>query len=62
MGIALCPRTSIAEDLQQGRLIPLDWPAAPRETALLMIRHVDKWCSPLLTDFLALARKHMQTE
>ncbi len=29
---------------------------------LLMIRHAEKWCSPLLRDFMALTRTHLAPE
>jgi DNA-binding transcriptional LysR family regulator len=63
VGLTLCPRVAIAADLAAGRLAALPWAGfeaaqeaapAPPEAAILMIRHADKWCSPLLARFMDL--------
>jgi len=57
LGIALCPERVVAADLKAGRLKRLDWAQAPTETMVLMITHVEKWRSPLLEDFMIMARE-----
>jgi len=52
LGIALFPEMVVADDIRDGRLIRLDWPNAPTETTMLMIRHAEKWCSPMLRAFI----------
>lgn len=58
IGIALCPLATVHNALQAGRLVALDWQAAPNETTLLMVRHAEKWCSPLLSSFIDIVRQH----
>ena len=57
IGLSFCPRVSIAREVQAGSLQVLDWPET--FTSVIMIRHVDKWCSPLLTRFMAIARERI---
>ncbi len=57
MGIALCPERVLARDFAQENLVRLEWAAAPAETMIMMITHEDKWCSPPLEHFMALAEQ-----
>lgn len=52
----------MADDIARGRLKRLNWPHAPAETMILMITHVEKWRSPLLEDFMDMAREGIRLE
>ncbi len=54
IGLSFCPRISITREMRAGSLEVLDWPET--FTSVIMIRHADKWCSPLLTRFMEIAR------
>jgi DNA-binding transcriptional LysR family regulator len=56
MGVSLLPEFAAADDLAAGRLVALPWVDGPLETAVLMIRHTDKWLSPPLAAFMDMAR------
>lgn len=56
LGISLLPDRAVAADVAAGRLAVLDWAGGELETAVLMIRHRDKWLSPPLGAFLELVR------
>jgi len=56
-GLALLPRRVVADDLAAGRLAPVGWAHAPKETMVLMITHQGRWRSPLLREFMDLARE-----
>lgn len=62
VGIALCPVRTVADDLAAGRLVRLDWPHAPEETMILMLTHSEKWRSPLLERFMAMAGEAIMQE
>lgn len=53
IGVSLCPRISISRELRDGTLLALEWPEI--STSVIMIRHVDKWCSPLVARFMDIA-------
>ncbi len=57
LGLALLPRRAVREDVAAGRLVELDWPPAPAETMLLMISQAERWHSPLMRAFMALAHE-----
>lgn len=57
MGIALCPERVLERDFKSGKLVRLEWPPAPAETMIMMITHVDKWCSLPLERFMELAEE-----
>ena len=43
--------------LADGSLIRLHWEPAPQETTIFMIRHADKWCSPVVRGFMEIAEE-----
>lgn len=53
IGVSFCPVISIRNELQEGVLQVLPWPKMA--TSVIMIRHADKWCSPLLHRFMEIA-------
>ncbi len=60
MGIALLPPRTIRGLLDSGDLSNPAWTGEPNETSVIMIRHKDRWCSPLLSRFMELVRDHME--
>lgn len=58
LGVTLCPIVSIKAELREGGLQVLNLQKS--FTSIIMIRHVDKWCSPLLSRFMeiVIARMH----
>ena len=58
LGLTYCPRVSITKELEDGLLRILDW--QPTTTSVIMIRHADKWCSPLLQRFMEITRNRFQ--
>jgi DNA-binding transcriptional LysR family regulator len=62
-GVAFMPEISIRKEVEQeGTLVILPWDEGPLETAILMIRHKDKWQSPALRAFMNAARQAMKLE
>lgn len=62
LGLTLLPELAVREDIAAGRLAPLRWDAkegGPLETAVLMLRHKDKWLAPPLAAFMELARERL---
>ena len=57
LGVTLCPEVTVRVPLAEGRLARLNWAGDLTETGVFMIRHVDKWCSPLLRRFMELCRE-----
>lgn len=57
MGVTICPEVSVEKELTEKRLAKLRWGEAPMETSILMIWHVEKWCSPLLSHFMEISAK-----
>ena len=57
MGIAFLPLITVQSELEQGRLVQLDWPQHEFNVVTQMLRHKDKWISPTLKAFMALARE-----
>jgi DNA-binding transcriptional LysR family regulator len=53
IGVTFCPTVAIRKELQEGVLQILPWQESA--TSVIMIRHVDKWCSPLLHRFMEIS-------
>jgi DNA-binding transcriptional LysR family regulator len=54
LGVTFCPTVAIKKELQEGILQVLPWQKSA--TSVIMLRHIDKWCSPLLSRFMELAK------
>ncbi len=52
VGITICPEITIQKELTQNRLVKLPFQTVNMETSVLMIWHKDKWCSPVLKNFM----------
>ena len=57
IGYTICPEASVQRELAEGSLRKLGWNADHSETSVVMIWHVEKWCSPLLRHFLKLCEE-----
>jgi DNA-binding transcriptional LysR family regulator len=55
MGVAVLPELVVAGELQRGALIALPWPQKPIYVYTQLIRHRDKWFSPLMQAFWTMA-------
>ncbi len=53
LGLTICPIVSIRRELEQDSLKVLNWQQT--FTSVIMLRHTDKWCSPLLKRFMEIA-------
>lgn len=60
IGIAMMPIMSVKSEINQKKLAVLKWPEDKLETGILMIRHRDKWLSPILTAFMKIIREQFQ--
>ena len=56
VGVAMLPVLTVEEAVAQNKLIILPWPEQQLETAVLMIRHKDKWLSPPLKAFMGMVK------
>lgn len=56
-GVAICPLIAIEQEVEEGRLSILSTEEVCVETPVVMIWHIDKWCSPLLKLFMDLTRE-----
>lgn len=54
IGITLIPEMAIKRELAAGELVRLPWVEHELETAILMIRHKDKWIPPAMQMFMNL--------
>jgi DNA-binding transcriptional LysR family regulator len=57
IGLTLCPKIAVNSELKRGRLVELSWDVKSIETSVLMIWHTEKWCSPLLSQFMYFAEE-----
>jgi len=58
MGVAVLPRTAIAQELAQRRLVPVRWNGTPLVAYTQMLRHRERWMTPALEGLWAMARKY----
>jgi DNA-binding transcriptional LysR family regulator len=56
VGVSILPELAVRHDVAAGRLTVLNWADGQLETAVLMIRHKDKWLSPPLAAFMDMVR------
>jgi DNA-binding transcriptional LysR family regulator len=55
-GVAMIPGITVQREVDRGELAAVPWEEEDLETAILMIRHKDKWLSPALQAFMETAR------
>ncbi|WP_243359473.1 LysR family transcriptional regulator [Fundidesulfovibrio terrae] len=59
VGVSILPELAVRHDIEAGRLAILNWADGELETAVLMIRHKDKWLSPPLAAFMEMVRDRL---
>ncbi|MBK1811472.1 LysR family transcriptional regulator [Clostridium sp. YIM B02505] len=57
LGITLLPKVAVDEELNQGRLVPLNWVGPDFGIVSQVLYHKDKWLSPALKAFLKLSKE-----
>lgn len=57
IGITICPLISVEKQLKEGSLLALKTSIVIDECPVLMIYHIDKWCSSLLKYFMNLTKE-----
>ncbi|AFM26861.1 LysR family transcriptional regulator [Desulfomonile tiedjei] len=55
-GVTMIPEITVRAEIARGELSVLRWEEELMETAVLMIRHKEKWLSPSLQSFLEISR------
>lgn len=55
MGVAVLPEFVVAEELKRRSLVALPWPQKPMYVYTQMVRHRDKWFSPVMQVFWKMA-------
>ena len=55
MGVAVLPELVVTAELQRGALVALPWPQKPIYVYTQLIRHRDKWFSPVMQAFWTMA-------
>jgi DNA-binding transcriptional LysR family regulator len=55
MGVAVLPELVVAGELHRGALVALSWPQKPLYVYTQLIRHRDKWFSPVMQAFWSMA-------
>ena len=56
-GVAMIPEVMAWGEIERGELSLLPWEEGDLETAILMIRHKEKWLSPTLQAFIDISRE-----
>ena len=56
IGLTVCPAVSVKRELTEGTLKQIDCQKPEDNIPILMIWHIEKWCSPLLKRFMDLAK------
>ncbi|WP_234121980.1 LysR family transcriptional regulator [Clostridium hydrogenum] len=59
LGITLLPKVAVEDELESGRLIPLNWAGPDFGIVSQVLYHKDKWISPALKAFLDLSKNIM---
>ncbi|QAA31390.1 LysR family transcriptional regulator [Clostridium manihotivorum] len=59
LGVTLLPKVAVEEELNNGRLIALNWSGPDFGIVSQVLYHKDKWLSPALKAFLKLSREMM---
>jgi len=60
LGVAFLPEVVIAQELADGRLLPLNWTGDSFQLLTQIAWHRDKWLSPALRAFLSVVREVMR--
>ena len=57
MGVAILPEVVVADELAQGTLVVLPWPQKRMYVYTQLVRHRDKWLSPVMDAFSRMTMK-----
>lgn len=57
MGVAVLPELVVASELERGSLVSLAWPRKPVYVYTQLVRHRDKWFSPVMQAFWNMAKQ-----
>ncbi len=61
LGITLLPKVAVEEEINSGKLIPLNWEGPDFGIISQVLYHKDKWISPALKEFLRLSKSFMKS-
>jgi DNA-binding transcriptional LysR family regulator len=61
-GVTMIPEVTIRAEIDRGELSVLQWEEEHMETAVLMIRHKERWLSPSLQAFMDISRTLIGSE
>jgi DNA-binding transcriptional LysR family regulator len=61
-GITILPEIPVIDDLEQGKLVRLNWDEGGLETALHMIWFKARWRPPALEAFMNMIREHFRRD
>jgi DNA-binding transcriptional LysR family regulator len=59
MGLAVLPAVAVAGEVARGDLAPLAWTGPALDVTTQLVWNAERWCSPALGSFLALARSSL---
>ncbi len=59
IGLTICPLISIQNELRSKLFTRLNWNINYMETSVIMIWHAEKWCSPILKQFIDIVNEYM---
>ena len=59
IGLTICPAISVEKELKSNLLIRLNWDINHMETSVIMIWHAEKWCSPILKQFIDIVNEYV---
>lgn len=60
LGITMLPEIAVKDEVNSGKLIPLNWSGPNLNIISQVIYHKDKWISPALKEFISLANKFLK--
>lgn len=61
LGITLLPKVAVEDEINSGKLIPLNWSGPDFQIISQVLYHKDKWISPALSEFLKLSKNFMES-
>lgn len=61
LGITLLPKVAVEDEINSGKLIPLNWSGPDFQIISQVLYHKDKWISPALREFLKLSKNFMES-
>lgn len=59
LGICLLPQIAVEEEMNTGKLIPLNWSGPEFSIVSQVLYHKNKWVSPALQAFIALCKDYL---